>query len=166
MGRRRDMGSEALEKCYNVHHGLLRRLRVVVVVDNNSTRDLRQKPYQIANFGEGIGHKTPYRCPHRLNLSSQSSRSCALPNIKVLKDKDLEFANSIRPFLRQTGDPCHKAGLRVEQPIARICVRLTPLPQVFRPSASFTGHEYLDCLSGTSGSCGMLTGAGVYNSAS
>jgi hypothetical protein len=54
MGRRRDMGSEALEKCYNVHHGLLRRLRVVVVVDNNSTIDLRQKPYQIANFGEGI----------------------------------------------------------------------------------------------------------------
>ena len=54
MGRRRDMGSEALEKCYNVHHGLLRRLRVVVVVDNNSTRDLRQKPYQVAYFGEGI----------------------------------------------------------------------------------------------------------------
>ena len=25
VGRRRDMGSEALEKCYNVHHGLLRR---------------------------------------------------------------------------------------------------------------------------------------------
>jgi len=31
-----------------------------------------------------------------LNLSFQSSHSCALPNIKVLKDKDLEFANSIR----------------------------------------------------------------------
>src|SRR5262245_54947210 len=54
MGRRCDMGSEALEKCYNVHHGLLRRLRVIVVVDNNSTRDLRQKPYQVADFGEGI----------------------------------------------------------------------------------------------------------------
>ena len=40
-------------------------------------------------------HKTHCRCPHRLNLSFQSSRSCALPNIKVLKDKDLEFANSI-----------------------------------------------------------------------
>jgi hypothetical protein len=40
-------------------------------------------------------HKTPYRCPHRLNLSSRSSRSCAGLNIKVLKDKDLEFANSI-----------------------------------------------------------------------
>jgi hypothetical protein len=50
------MGSEALEKCYNVHHGLLHRLRVVVVVDNNSTRDLRQKPYQVANFGEGIDY--------------------------------------------------------------------------------------------------------------
>src|SRR5262249_6712095 len=54
VGRRCDMGSEALEKCYNGHHGLLRRLRVVVVVDNNSTIDLRQKPYQVANFGEGI----------------------------------------------------------------------------------------------------------------
>src|SRR4029450_4772245 len=43
-------------------------------------------------------HKTPYRCPHRLNLSSQSSRSCAGPNIKILKDKDLEFANSSRGF--------------------------------------------------------------------
>src|SRR5215471_11196191 len=43
-------------------------------------------------------HKTSYRCPHRLHLSFQSSRSCALPNIKVLKDKDLEFANSIRPI--------------------------------------------------------------------
>src|SRR5262245_44514638 len=41
-------------------------------------------------------HNTYCRYPHRLNLSFQSSRSCALPNIKVLKDKDLEFANSIR----------------------------------------------------------------------
>src|SRR5215211_4753426 len=49
-------------------------------------------------------HKTPYRCPHRLNLSSQSSRSCAGPNIKVLKDKVLEFANSIRTFFATT--PC------------------------------------------------------------
>jgi hypothetical protein len=57
VGRHRDMGSEALEKCYNVHHGLLRRLRVVVVVDDNSTIDLRQKPYQVANFGEGIDVK-------------------------------------------------------------------------------------------------------------
>jgi hypothetical protein len=47
-------------------------------------------------------HKTPYRCPHRLNLSSQSSRSYAGPNTKVLKDKDLEFANSIRGFF-ETG---------------------------------------------------------------
>jgi hypothetical protein len=43
-------------------------------------------------------HKTHCRCLHRLNLSFQSSRSCALPNIKLLKDKDLEFANSIRGF--------------------------------------------------------------------
>jgi len=31
-----------------------------------------------------------------LSLSSQSSRSCAGLKIKVLKDKGLEFANSIR----------------------------------------------------------------------
>ena len=30
-----------------------------------------------------------------MHLSFQLSLSCALPNIKVLKDKDLEFANSI-----------------------------------------------------------------------
>ena len=54
VGRRCDRGAEAWEKCDNVHHGLLRRVRVVVVVDNTSTRDLRQKPYQVANFGEGI----------------------------------------------------------------------------------------------------------------
>src|SRR5262245_1333430 len=48
-------------------------------------------------------HKTHCRCPHRLNLSFQSSRSCALPNIKVLKDKDLEFANSIRALLLHLG---------------------------------------------------------------
>jgi hypothetical protein len=41
-------------------------------------------------------HKTPYRCPHRLSLSSQSSRSCTGLKIKALKDKGLEFANSIR----------------------------------------------------------------------
>src|SRR4029450_2051918 len=46
-------------------------------------------------------HKTPYRCLHRLNLCSQSSRSCAGPNIKVLKDKDLEFANSIGTFVKR-----------------------------------------------------------------
>jgi hypothetical protein len=48
------MGAAALERGYKVHHGLLRRLSVVVVVDDNSTIDLRQKPYQGANFGEGI----------------------------------------------------------------------------------------------------------------
>src|SRR5262249_15015569 len=41
-------------------------------------------------------HKMSYRCPYRLNLTSQRSRSCAHLNIKILKDRDLEFANSIR----------------------------------------------------------------------
>jgi hypothetical protein len=44
-------------------------------------------------------HKTPYRRLHRLSLSSQSSRSWAGLKIKVLKDKGLEFANSIPPFI-------------------------------------------------------------------
>src|SRR4029450_3982637 len=47
-------------------------------------------------------HKTPYRRPHRLSLSSQSSRSCAGLKIKVLKDKALEFANTIPPSREQT----------------------------------------------------------------
>src|SRR4029434_8012497 len=41
-------------------------------------------------------HKTPYRCPYRLSLSSQSSRSCAGSNIKVLKDKGLERSEERR----------------------------------------------------------------------
>src|SRR5215510_13923761 len=48
-------------------------------------------------------HTTHCRCPHRLNLSFQSSRSYALPNIKVLKDKGLEFANSITEVNETTG---------------------------------------------------------------
>src|SRR5215471_18398294 len=48
-------------------------------------------------------HETHCRCPHRLHLSFQSSRSCALPSIKVLKDKDLEFANSIPAFIDYGG---------------------------------------------------------------
>jgi len=49
-GRGRHMGMKALEKCYNVHRGLLRRLRVGVVVDYNSTTTLRQKPFQVHAF--------------------------------------------------------------------------------------------------------------------
>jgi hypothetical protein len=37
-----------------------------------------------------------------------------------------------RPLNRQTGDPCRRGSLGVEQPIPKIFVRLTPLPQVFR----------------------------------
>ena len=54
-------------------------------------------------------HKTHCRCPHRLDLSFQSSRSCALPNIKVLKDKDLEFANSIGWFLAKVREAMRMA---------------------------------------------------------
>jgi hypothetical protein len=49
--------------------------------------------------------------------------------------------DSIRPFLRQAGDPCPKASLSVEQPMPRICVRLAPLPQVFRqPTCCWSSH--------------------------
>src|SRR5687768_3371134 len=48
--RRRHLGLQALEKCYNVHRGLLRRLRVEVVVDYNSTTALRQKPFHVSAF--------------------------------------------------------------------------------------------------------------------
>ena len=44
-----------------------------------------------------------------------------------------------RPFLRQVRDPCHRSSLSVEQPMPRICVRLTPIPQVFRHPRSLGG---------------------------
>src|SRR2546426_10167398 len=50
LGCRSHMGVEALEKCYTVHRGLLRRLRVGVVVDSNSTTTLRQKPFSVSAF--------------------------------------------------------------------------------------------------------------------
>src|SRR5262249_26797162 len=49
-GSRRHMRLQAVEKCYNGHHGLLRRLRVEVVVDYNSTTTLRQKPCYVRAF--------------------------------------------------------------------------------------------------------------------
>src|SRR4029450_9522083 len=36
------------------------------------------------------------------------------------------------PLNQQAEDPCHSAYLYVEQLIARICVHLSPRPQVFR----------------------------------
>jgi hypothetical protein len=70
-------------------------------------------------------HKTPYRCPHRLSLSSQSSRSCALPNIKVLKDKDLEFANSI-PTFSETTPLCCTTMSRAMAVYFRVCCVVHP----------------------------------------
>src|SRR5437588_11586247 len=63
-------------------------------------------------------HKTPSRCPHRLNLSSQSSRSCARPNTKLLKDKDLEVANSIPPFFKKPHHTCNPLLQRNRAPPA------------------------------------------------
>src|SRR5262249_13959587 len=82
VGRRCDMGAEALEKGYNGHHGLLRRLRVVVVVDNNSTIDLRQKPYQVANFGEGIAiDNSIIFYIWNISIASHDGCTSALPTI-------------------------------------------------------------------------------------
>ena len=49
-GRRGAMGSKTLAKCDNVPQGLLRRLRAVVVGDDNSTTGLRQKPSHVHKF--------------------------------------------------------------------------------------------------------------------
>jgi hypothetical protein len=43
-----------------------------------------------------------------------------LPNIKVLKDKDLEFANSIRPFAAHCAWPGVALLASVEESIAEI----------------------------------------------
>jgi|RhiMethySRZTD1v2_1073278.scaffolds.fasta_scaffold02865_2 DDE superfamily endonuclease len=49
------MGSEALEKCYNVHPGLLRRVvRVAVVVTPTLRPCYDRSPIRLAHFGEGI----------------------------------------------------------------------------------------------------------------
>ena len=49
-GRRRDMGSETWEPCSNVQTGLLPSLSVAVVVDDNSSIGLRQKPFHVHAF--------------------------------------------------------------------------------------------------------------------
>src|ERR671923_2231837 len=46
--RRWQRGSQALEECYHVHGGLLRRHRVEVV--GTITLPLRQKPFQVRRF--------------------------------------------------------------------------------------------------------------------
>ena len=71
----------------------------------------------------------PYRCPHRLNLSSESSLSCARPNIKPLKDKDLEFANSIRTLSleidtgQDLGEREHPSKLKRDNHIFDYCIK-------------------------------------------
>jgi hypothetical protein len=44
------MALEAVAQCYNMHRGLLRGLRVIVVVDNDSPTALRQKPFHGSAF--------------------------------------------------------------------------------------------------------------------
>jgi hypothetical protein len=59
-----------------------------------------------------------------LSLSSQSSRSCAGLKIKVLKDKGLEFANSIRPFSAQCLSAIRVCALHIHKLSTTINVRL------------------------------------------
>jgi hypothetical protein len=49
------------------------------VVDNTSTRDLRQKPYQVANFGEGI-----VSVDEMFNKIVYTQMNLDYPSIKVL----------------------------------------------------------------------------------
>src|SRR2546428_12660925 len=77
-------------------HGLVSRENDRILLANYN-------PWYFNSLVKTPCRKTPYRCPHRLNLSSQPSCSCADLNIKILKDKDLEFANSIGRFFEMTG---------------------------------------------------------------
>src|SRR5262245_12092327 len=86
-------------------------------------------------------HKTPCRCPHCLNLSSQSSRSCAGPNTKVLKDKDLEFANSIHPLGGHHGMLAYSPASGVEKPVPANYVELSNRPGVLRLGKRRCGVE-------------------------
>jgi hypothetical protein len=55
------VGSEALAKCYNVHHGLLRRLlRVAVVVTTTLRQFYARSPVRFTHFGEGIDYKNNF----------------------------------------------------------------------------------------------------------
>ena len=49
------------------------------MVDNTSTRDLRQKPYQVANFGEGI-----VSVDEMFNKIVYTQMNLDYPSIKVL----------------------------------------------------------------------------------
>src|SRR5262245_46430669 len=73
-----------------LHFGRVSKSSLILLANSNQ--------WYFNNLVKNPCHKTHCWCPHRLNLSFQSSRSCALPNIKILKDKGLEFANSIPPF--------------------------------------------------------------------
>jgi hypothetical protein len=60
-----------------------------------------------------------------------------LPNIKVLKDKDLEFANSIRPFTTHCAWPGVALLASVEESIAEISVELMVGREVFEQSVDY-----------------------------
>jgi DNA-binding transcriptional ArsR family regulator len=64
-------------------------------------------------------------------LSSQSSRSCAGSNIKVLKDKGLEFANSIRPFAAHETRGAILPALRAQKLSTEMNVELVVGQEVF-----------------------------------
>jgi hypothetical protein len=58
-----------------------------------------------------------------LSLSSQSSRSCAGLKIKVLKDKGLEFANSIGTFFETMPRPLRLQSTPVRMPSTNFLAR-------------------------------------------
>jgi len=83
------MGSEALEKCYNVQHGLLA-VRVVVGWTTTLRETYDRKPYQVANFGEGIAWYN----------DSPSQKSESAPIFSSACWRMTSNGRGVRPWLR------------------------------------------------------------------
>src|SRR5262245_51871088 len=96
------MGSEAVEKCYNVHHGLLRRvLRVAVVVTTTLRQFYDRSLVRLAPFGKGIVLHNIFQ-----NVFDSPSFLLALPH------KDIALATALG------------RGFKVPMPIANLAERI------------------------------------------
>src|SRR3989442_13322816 len=86
-GRGCHIGLEALAKCYNIHRGLPQRVRVAVVVDNNSTTAWRWKPLQVRTFWRR--YCCTGACRLSIGSSSSSLRQCQHTSLAFWHDKDI-----------------------------------------------------------------------------
>ena len=68
------MALEAVAQCYNMHRGLLRGLRVLVVVDNDSPTALRQKLFHGSALWRRYGTRQPF-----FNKRGGKVRQCIRP---------------------------------------------------------------------------------------